>query len=110
MGTNHTFISLYASESVRAGGKLLYEAVMEMVKECGTGARCIVLRGIAGVDPSGRTATRKIEVLSLDLPIKIEVLVPESASSALVDHLEALAPEGVLVTSQQVVVASGKTG
>jgi len=110
MEKDYTLISIYASESTRADRKPFHEAVLKAVQDSGSRARCVVLRGIAGVDGSGRVATKKIEILSLDLPIKIEVLVPESAAAALMDSLVALAPEDVVMFSQRVTASAGACG
>jgi PII-like signaling protein len=70
MEKDYRLISLYASESTRAGRRSFHEAVVKAVKESGTGARCVVPRGIMGLGHGGRVFTRKTEILSFDLPIK----------------------------------------
>ncbi len=62
------------AEEARHDGKPLTDAVLQHILELKLAARCIVTRGISGCYENGETATGNIEVLSYNMPIKIEVI------------------------------------
>lgn len=66
-------LRIFIGESDRHGGKLLYEWLVLKAREMGL-AGATVFRGIMGYGARSRLHTFKIERLSEDLPIVIEIV------------------------------------
>ena len=66
-------LRIFISESDRHEGKLLYEWLVLKAREMGL-AGATVFRGIAGFGAHSRMHTFKIERLSEDLPIIVEIV------------------------------------
>lgn len=66
-------LRIFIGESDRKDGKLLYEWIVLEAKRQGL-AGATVLRGVMGFGASSRIHTAKIERLSEDLPIVIEIV------------------------------------
>ena len=47
-----------------------------MMHDLKIAARCLVTRGIEGSYESGEIATRSLEVLSYNMPVRITIIVP----------------------------------
>ena len=82
-------LRLFVGEADRQDGKPLYEWLVLKAREEGL-AGATVLRGIMGFGAHSRLHTFRIERLSLDLPIVVEIVdVPEKIEAflALIDPL-----------------------
>ena len=66
-------LRIFVGESDRHGGGLLYEWIVSRARERGL-AGATVLRGVMGFGAHSRLHTFKIERLSQDLPIIIEIV------------------------------------
>ncbi len=94
-----TLMRIFIGESDRHGGRPLYEALVELLRQRGC-AGATVLRGIAGFGSSSVVHTEHILRLSLDLPIVVEVVDTEERLNALLPELDAMM-EGGLVTMER---------
>jgi len=102
---NYKLIHIFTSEEVRFQGKPLQDAVVEFVRRLKTAARCTVTRADAGCYESGEVATRKLEILSFNMPVLIEIVLPESELSLVLPHIEEMVSDGIVgVESLEVVV------
>ena len=108
MPVNYKLITIFASEDSRWNGKPLYEAVIKHVRGLKTAARCIVTRSVAGCYENGEVATQKLLELSLNMPIKIEVLIPEAEADSVLAVFEEIVTDGV-VTMDNLNVCSFKS-
>ena len=108
MPVNYKLITLFTSEDCHWNGKPLYEAVVNHVKDLKTIARCIVTRGIAGCYESGEVATQKLLELSYNMPLKIEILIPEAEAGSVLASLEKMVTDGV-ITNDDLKVYSFKS-
>jgi predicted transcriptional regulator len=95
-------LCIYIGESDRWQGKPLDTAILEAIRAQGL-AGATVFRGISGFGAHSHIRTSSIEVLSVDLPVMIEVIdIPERIQRA----LEAVSPmvrEG-LITLEDVTI------
>lgn len=66
-------LRIFIGESDRHNGKLLYEWIVQQARQAGL-AGATVLRGMMGFGAHSRLHTFKIERLSQDLPIIIEIV------------------------------------
>ena len=73
MSTSYCVIELYTSEEARGQGKPLWEAVLGHVAETRSAARCLVSKAVAGCYEGGEMAGTRLEVLSYNLPVKVEI-------------------------------------
>lgn len=95
-----TLMRIHIGESDKWHGKLLYEAIVEMLrKEKFSGVT--VLRGVAGYGGSSVYHTDKLLRLSQDLPIVVEVVEYTERIEQLLPRLDEMV-EGGLITLEKV--------
>jgi uncharacterized protein len=95
-----TLMRIHIGESDKWEGKLLYEALIELLRREGfSGAT--VLRGVAGYGSSSRVHTEKILRLSQDLPIVVEVVESAERIEQVLPRLDEMVSGG-LVTLEKV--------
>lgn len=87
-------LRVFIGEDDRWHGKPLYEAIMLLARERGL-AGCTVIRGLAGFGAASRIHTGKIERLSLDLPIIVEVVDTAEKVRAFLPEIEAMVSDGL---------------
>ena len=96
---DRTLMRIHIGESDKWHGKLLYEAIVELLRKEGFyGAT--VFRGVGGYGSSSRYHTEKILRLSLDLPIVVEVVASEQRLQAAFPDLDQMI-DGGLVTLER---------
>ena len=95
-------LRVFVGESDRHEGKLLYEWLVLKAREKGL-AGATVLRGVMGFGAHSRLHTFRIERLSEDLPVVVEIVDAREAIEAFLPELE---PHlgGCLVTLEKVEV------
>lgn len=95
-----TLMRIHIGESDKWHGKLLHEAIVEMLRKEGfSGAT--VLRGVAGYGGSSVYHTDKILRLSHDLPIIVEVVEHTERIEQILPRLDEMV-EGGLITLEKV--------
>lgn len=95
-----TLMRIHIGESDKWHGKLLYEAIVEMLrKEKFSGVT--VLRGVAGYGGSSVYHTDKLLRLSQDLPIVVEVVEYTERIEQVLPRLDEMV-EGGLITLEKV--------
>lgn len=87
-------LRVFIGESDRWHGRPLYEAVMLLAKERGL-AGCTVIRALAGFGAASRIHTAKIERLSLDLPIVVEIVDAPDRIRAFLPEVETMVEDGL---------------
>jgi uncharacterized protein len=106
-------LRIFIGESDRIDGKPLYEWLVRQAKSRGM-AGATVLRGMMGFGAHSRIIhTFKIERLSEDLPIIIEIVDTQASIEAFLEFAEARIQRGILVTVEKVeirVYRGGNTG
>ena len=70
--------------------------LVEQVRRLGLCARCLVTPATEGCFENGEVATSKILVLSTALPKKVEIIVPEADTQAVLDLLEREVVDGIV--------------
>ena len=93
-------LRIFIGESDRAGGRPLYEVIVEEARRRGM-AGATVLRGALGFGANSRIHTTKILRLSQDLPIVIEIVDRADRIEAFLPDLDSLIGEG-MVTIEKV--------
>jgi len=98
-----TLMRIFIGESDKYGGKPLYEALLERLRQKGL-AGATVLRGVAGFGASSVVHTDKVLRLSLDLPLIIEVVETEAAIQALLPDLDQMIGGGLITLERARVI------
>ncbi len=93
---NYQAIEIFTNEEARYQGKPVSDAVVEYVRSLKIPARCVVTCGIAGCYESGEVATGRLEILSLNLPIRICIVIPVKESKRVLDGLNGMVVEGIV--------------
>lgn len=101
MSEKGKLLKVYISESNKYHGEVLSHAVLKKIHELGL-AGAATVRGIEGYGAGKRIHTVNIEVLSVDLPVTIEVVGYAEKIDALAKTLEGMIAGGVMITMQDV--------
>ncbi|PIP43817.1 MAG: histidine kinase, partial [Deltaproteobacteria bacterium CG23_combo_of_CG06-09_8_20_14_all_60_8] len=104
----YKMIEIFTSEEARWRGEPLHEAVVRFVREQKLAARCLVTRATDGCYENGEIASRKLEILSFNMPLRITILLPAADCDRLLPNLDEMVSDG-LVTAQDVEVVAHKT-
>ncbi len=87
-------LRLFIGERDQWHGKPLHQAILLLARERGL-AGCTVSRALAGFGASSRIHTTKIERLSMDLPIVIEIVDAPEKVRAFLPALEEMVDNGL---------------
>lgn len=87
-------LRIFIGESDRHDGHSLYEWIVLQARAQGL-AGATVLRGIMGFGAHSRIHTTKIERLSEDLPIIVEMVDSREKLEGFLAHIDGVIPEGV---------------
>ncbi len=104
-------LRIFIGESDRHEGKLLYEWIVLQAREAGL-AGATVTRGIMGFGAHSRLHTFKIERLSQDLPVIVEIVDTQEKLEQFLSLIDQEIEEG-MATLEQIQIhfyRSGKTG
>lgn len=101
MKGNGKLLKIYIGEADRYHGETLYHAILKQVKAMGL-AGATVVRGIEGFGANHKIHTARIECLSLDLPVTIEVIDYQDKIDKLADVLKDMITSGVMIVMQDV--------
>jgi PII-like signaling protein len=102
--THGKLVRIFVGESDKHGGKPLYQAIVEMLREEGM-AGATVLRGIEGFGAHSRLHTHRILRLSEDLPIVIEAVDRAERIDAILPKLDEMVSEGMVTVERVEVIA-----
>lgn len=94
---------IHIGERDKYEGKPLYQCIVEMLR-ARRYAGATVTRAIMGFGASSRLRTDRIEVLSLDLPIVIEVVETEEKIMAILPELDGMIGGGLITLERAKVI------
>jgi CBS-domain-containing membrane protein len=92
----YKIIAVFTSEDARYNGARVWESVINHVRGLGIAARVTVTRGMAGCYENGELASNKIEVLSFNMPIKIEIILPAAEFTTVLPSVEEMVTDGIV--------------
>jgi PII-like signaling protein len=104
----YKLIEIFTGEGARWQGRPLNEAMVEFVRDLNIAARCMVTRAIDGCYESGEIATRRLEVLSYNMPLRITIVMPVSELDRVLSRIEEMVTDGI-VAVRELDVVSHKT-
>jgi PII-like signaling protein len=88
-------IRIFVGESDRWDGLSLYEAIVQKAREKGL-AGATVLRGVEGYGAHNLIHTARVQRLSQDLPMVIEIVDQKEKIEAFLPELDGMIPEGLI--------------
>ncbi|PKL35939.1 MAG: histidine kinase [Spirochaetae bacterium HGW-Spirochaetae-1] len=97
MPLRYNVIEIFTSEEIRYKGKAAYSAVIDYVRDLKIAARCIVTKAFAGCYENGELVSTNIEVLSFNLPLKIEIILPALEVERVVSAVEEIITDGIVI-------------
>lgn len=97
MPLKYNVIEVFTGEEARWQGTPVWDAIVDHVRRSGTAARCVVTRGLAGCYENGEIASNNIEILSFNMPIKVEVILPAAELDAVLPGIEDIVTDGIVV-------------
>ena len=98
-----TLMRIHIGESDRYRGKPLYKEIVDLLRERHY-AGATVFRAMTGFGASARVRTDRIEVLSLDLPIVVEVVETEARIQAILPELDEMISGGLITLERARVI------
>src|SRR3954470_1183763 len=98
-----TLMRIHIGESDRYQGKPLYRAIVDLLRERHY-AGATVFRAMTGFGASARVRTDRIEVLSLDLPIVVEVVETEERIQEVLPELDKMIGGGLITLERARVI------
>jgi PII-like signaling protein len=98
-----TLMRIHIGESDKYQGKPLYKAIIDLLRSRHySGAT--VFRAMTGFGASARVRTDRIEVLSLDLPIVVEVVETEEKIQTILPELDEMIGGGLITLERARVI------
>lgn len=89
-------IEIFTNEEARWHGKPLGEAIVNYIASLKIAARCIVTKGTDGCYESGEIVTRRLEILSYNMPVRIFIILPAAEYEALIGVLQVMVTDGIV--------------
>ena len=105
MSQSYSVIEIHTHESVRYDGKPVSEALISYVRKLKNSARCSVFRGIEGCCENGEVSTEKIVDLSINQPLKIEIVLPAAELDSVIDDVLKMVQDGIVGTRELTVLS-----
>jgi CBS domain-containing protein len=106
----YKIIEIFTSEEVRWQGEPLHTAIVQLVHDLKSAARCLVTRGIEGAYESGEIATGRLEVLSYNMPLRITIVAPILESDQILAKVEKMVSDGIVAVQDMQVMAHKTRG
>ena len=104
----YKIIEIFTSEAIRWKGKPLSDAIIELIKGKKIAARCMVTRAIEGCFENGDIATTRLEILSMNMPLRITIVLPAAEMEGVLPQIEEMVSDGI-VAVQDIQALSHKT-
>jgi uncharacterized protein len=98
-----TLMRIHIGERDKHHGRPLYQAIVQLLRERHY-AGATVFRGIMGFGASARLRSDRVEVLSLDLPIVVEVIETEERIQAILPDLDGMIGGGLITLERTHVI------
>ena len=100
MGLNYKMITIFSGEDVKWQAKPLYQAIIEYISGLEISARCIVSKGIAGSYENGEIVTLAFRKFSLNMPVKVEIMLPAKKVKLILPTLEKMVTDGIVAVAK----------
>ncbi|WP_332446280.1 DUF190 domain-containing protein [Sphaerochaeta sp.] len=101
-------IKIYTNETAQYEGQPLSTAIIGVVRSLRLAARTLVTRSFAGSYENGELATNRLVNASYDLPLVIEIVLPQAETQTILDVLNPMVADG-LVTIEPLQLVAART-
>lgn len=108
MTQSYVVIEIYTGERAKYDGKFLSDAILKYIRKLKAPARLVVFKGTEGCYENGEVSTQKIMDLSINQPVKIEIVLPSAEADAVIADLQEMVSDGILGT-RPLMVSSHRT-
>lgn len=98
-----TLMRIHIGERDKFEGKPLYRAIVDLLRERQY-AGATVMRAVMGYGASAHLRTDRLEILSLDLPIVVEVIETEERIQAILPQLDEMIGGGLITLERARVI------
>jgi CBS domain-containing protein len=105
MSVSYCIVEIYTSEEARWKGAPLWEAIVNQVARSPLVARCLVTKAVAGAYENGELSSSHLEVLSYNMPVKVEIVLPAGECERLLRDLEGMVTDGIVAVREAQVAA-----
>ena len=96
MSLKYSIIEIFTSEEVQFEGKQIQDAIVQYIMNLKIAARCIVSRSIQGCYENGEIVSQKILDLSYHMPLKIEIILPNTEVKKVLPTIEKMVDDGII--------------
>jgi CBS domain-containing protein len=110
MMRQYKLIEIFTSEDAQWNHQPLHKAVVAHINRLKIAARTLVTRGIEGSYENGDTATDRIEVLALNMPLRITIILPASELEAVLAGIQDMVTDGIIALRDLDVVSHKTNG
>lgn len=101
MSIRYTVIEIFTSEETRYNGVPIAKSIVNYISRLGIAARCMAIRGIGGCYENGEVASSHIEILSYNMPLKIEIVLPSTELDRVLPKIEEMVEDGIVMIEEQ---------
>ncbi len=102
---NYKSIDIFTNEEARYQSRPVSDAVIGFVRDLKIAARCIVTRGTDGCYESGEVVTRRLEILSFNMPVRIYIILPEAEVDRVLPTITEMITDGIVAVHDFQVVS-----
>ncbi|MGC9317028.1 MAG: DUF190 domain-containing protein, partial [Armatimonadota bacterium] len=96
MPAEYNVIEVFTSEDARFEGRPVAQAIIDLLRDKRIAARCFVSRGQTGYYENGEVASTRLEVLSYNLPLKIEIILPTAELDRILPRVVTIVTDGIV--------------
>lgn len=105
MKRKYKSVVIFTSENARYNGKPLCQALINYVRDLKIHARTFVSKGIAGSYENGEIAHHAIEVISVNMPLRIEIILPAPELDGILEKLKKIVQDGIITVNDMNIVS-----
>lgn len=97
----YNIIEVFTREDARWQGKPVHDAIIKFIRDRKMAARVMVSKGVAGCYENGEVSTLTILDLSVNMPVKIEIILPHSELETVLPIIEEMVVDGIVLVESQ---------
>ncbi|WP_022664889.1 DUF190 domain-containing protein [Desulfospira joergensenii] len=102
---NYKSIDIFTNEEARYQSQPVSDAVIEFVQNLKIAARCHVTKGTDGCYENGEVVTRRLEILSFNMPVRIYIILPEAEVERVLPTITEMITDGIVAIHDLKVVS-----
>ena len=100
MALKYSRIEIYITEESKHKGRPLTRALVDLVHDLRIAARCMVFKGVEAAYETGEIAAREVLVLSYNMPVRVEIILPEAELDLILPAIEEMVEDGIVAVGE----------